>query len=163
MFSSQTVDFRWFMWLTKPNLTLEQDFHKLVPNSNYTRYCKLVSPLQYESIRKDMGNSFLSGVRMNLFNVTEKDQGYYSCVMCHRGGCAVNTANLTVFQYNGMYLFQFYLMVPQSLSWLVLFKEFCVSKASTLSYHLPHRESCRVMQIHTRDQLALPAEMLSLR
>ncbi|XP_065071218.1 fibroblast growth factor receptor 1-like isoform X2 [Rhopilema esculentum] len=101
LFSSQMVHFRWLMWLTKPNKTLEKDVYKLISNNNYTRYFELVNPSHYESLRKDVGNRFLSGVRMNLYNVTKKNQGYYSCVMCHRGGCAVNTANLTVFQYNG--------------------------------------------------------------
>eukprot|EP00795_Rhopilema_esculentum_P011974 gene11974-2556_t len=92
------VDFRWFLWLIKPNATLEQDLHKLVSHANSTHNFRLISSLYYETMRKNINNKYLYGVRLNLYNVTIKDQGYYSCVACSHLGCAFTTANLTVVQ-----------------------------------------------------------------
>ena len=92
------VDFRWLLWRRKPNYMLEKELIALVLNGNFTNpFVKtLFDPLYYESIARTENDILLYGSKINLFNVTKQNDGYYSCIACTSLGCAVRSARLTV-------------------------------------------------------------------
>ena len=105
------IDFRWFLWEIKPNKTLEEELTKiLLRNGNITEDLRLINSWYYESIVKNQNSIALHGVRLNLYNVTKDDEGYYSCVGCNNLGCAIHSARFTVIEDGGWSHFFFVLV-----------------------------------------------------
>ena len=109
------IDFRWFLWEIKPNKTLEEELTRMVlRHGNITEEIRLINSWYYQSISKSQNNIKLHGVRLNLYNVTKADEGYYSCVGCNNLGCAIRSARFTVIEDGGsshlFFVLMFYLL-----------------------------------------------------
>ena len=105
------VDFRWLLWKLKPNKALEQRLIALARHGNFTDNSlieALINPVFYESIERGENDRILYGSRMNLFNVSKREGGYYSCIACNHLGCSIRSARLTVIEEHGQYSHPFY-------------------------------------------------------
>ena len=98
------TDFRWLLWETKLYKTSEKELkRRLLRYGTITEGIKLIDSLYYQSITKYQNNRVFLGVRLNLFNVTKADEGYYSCIGCNNLGCSIRSARLTVTEHEGVF------------------------------------------------------------
>eukprot|EP00794_Sanderia_malayensis_P005298 gene5298-5967_t len=90
------IDFRWYLWDSKPDPSNETQLTTLSKVDQIAKGAKQISSSFYKSIKKTQNEHKLHGVRLNLYNVSQSNDGYYSCVGCNHLGCAITSARLTV-------------------------------------------------------------------
>lgn len=97
------VNYRWIHLRSKPDSSAEQGMISLVfyPNTTDILRNSFIDSAFYEPIKKTETDTVLYGIRMNLYNVTEDDDGYYSCVACNHLGCSIKSARLTIIPETG--------------------------------------------------------------
>ena len=94
--STNMADFRWLHWLGPPPVKANM---KLVKNAAYLsdRYNgSIIETKHYNTTKIQINNKNHHGVLLILKNVTESDNGWYSCVACNHVGCTMSSAYLTV-------------------------------------------------------------------
>ena len=96
------TDFRWFKWENKPSKDSEEELTRsMLRHGNITEGITLISARYYKSVAENQNSTVLHGVRLNLYNVTKADEGYYSCVGCNNLGCSIRSARFTVTEETG--------------------------------------------------------------
>ena len=97
------ADFRWIHW---EGLPPEKSIIKFVVDA--PSLLKIVNGTLIESVHYNttsiVANDVHYGVSLILKNVTQKDAGWYSCLVCNHIGCTIASATLKVTDATSMFM-----------------------------------------------------------
>ncbi len=102
---SSLTDFRWYHWLdlppTQKYIRTLKDGVSLSRSHNGT----MIEAKYYRTASFKSSSNEPHGVSVPLYNVSEHDAGWYSCVACNFMGCSMESAFIKVIRRMGEFVF----------------------------------------------------------